>query len=434
MKILVIGGGGREHGLVWKLRQSPLVQHIWCAPGNGGISEIAECVPVDAGDVAGFVELAMKLKPDLTVVGPELLLVCGIADEFAKRSLAIVGPSKAAAELEGSKIFAKQFMQRRGIPTASPYGIFDAAVDAYSALCSVDWPVVVKADGLCAGKGVLVTSSPDEATAFIERVMEKREFGDAGNRLLLEEGLSGQELSYIVLTDGVRVLPLAPTRDHKRVFDGDEGPNTGGMGAYSVDSLIPNGLEDSILKSIVEPTLRGLAEEGRAYKGFLYFGLMLTRDGPKVLEYNCRMGDPETQALVLRMKFDLSETLARAASGDLSAVDLVWEPAASACIVLASGGYPGPFKTGKPISGLSDAADVAGAVVFHACTERKGTNYYTSGGRVLNICAAGANLGDATRIAYEAANKLSFEAAHFRKDIGRSSSEEGHAARGAERG
>jgi phosphoribosylamine---glycine ligase len=434
MKIFVIGGGGREHALVWKLRQSPLVRQIWCAPGNGGISEIAECVPVDAGNVAALAELAVQLKPDLTVVGPELPLVRGIADEFTNRGLAIVGPSKAAAELEGSKVFAKQFMERQGIPTATTYGVFDSAVDAYTSLCAVDWPVVLKADGLCAGKGVLVTSSADGATAFIDRVMEKREFGDAGSRLVVEEGLSGQELSYIVLTDGENVLPLASARDHKRALDGDEGPNTGGMGAYSTDSLIPKELEDTIVREIVQPTIRGMAEEGRTYRGFLYFGLMLTQDGPMVLEYNCRMGDPETQAIALRMNFDLAESLAAVAEGNLGKVRLAWHPGASVCIVLASGGYPGRFDTGKPISGLTEAANISGTVVFHAGTRREGPNYYTSGGRVLDVCASGATLSDALRFAYDAASRIGFEGAHYRKDIGVVRAEKGYAVGGEERG
>lgn len=386
------------------------------------------------GNVAALAELAMQLKPDLTVVGPELPLVRGIADEFTNRGLAIVGPSKAAAALEGSKVFAKQFMERHGIPTASAYGVFDSAVDAYTSLCAVDWPVVLKADGLCAGKGVLVTSSADEATAFIDRVMEKREFGDAGSRLLVEEGLSGQELSYIVLTDGENVLSLAPARDHKRAFDGDEGPNTGGMGAYSTDSLVPKEREDAIVKELVEPTIRGMAEEGRAYRGFLYFGLMLTQDGPKVLEYNCRMGDPETQAIALRMNCDLAESLAAVAAGNLGKVRLAWYPASSACIVLASAGYPGRFDTGKPISGLTDAAKIAGTVVFHAGTRREGSNYYTSGGRVLGVSASAANLTDALRLAYEAASKIRFEGAHYRKDVGTVGSEKGHTAGGGESG
>ena len=284
MKILIIGGGGREHALAWKLRQSPQVEHLWCAPGNGGISEDAECVDVNLADITALADLAGTLRADLTVVGPEQPLVLGVADEFAKRGLRLVGPSREAARLEGSKVFAKEFMQRHAIPTAKTYGIFEAAVDAYTELCEVDWPVVVKADGLCGGKGVLVTSSPDEATAFIERLMEKKEFGDAGKAIILEEGLEGREISYIVLTDGKGFLPLAPSRDYKRAFDGDQGPNTGGMGAICSGDLISAELETLIQTRIVRPTIAGLAKDGKPFKGFLYFGLMVTRDGPKVLE------------------------------------------------------------------------------------------------------------------------------------------------------
>src|SRR5712692_9289232 len=310
MKILVIGGGGREHALVWKLRQSSGVKQIWCAPGNGGISQDAECLPVDTKDVAAMTALADRLQPDLTVVGPEQPLVVGIADQLLRRGRRVLGPSQQAAELEGSKVFAKQFMGRHHIPTASVYGVYDSPGDAYSALCAVDWPVVIKADGLCAGKGVLVTASPDEATAFIERLMEKHEFGAGGDRVLLEETLEGEELSYIVLTDGERAAPLAPARDHKRAFDGNQGPNTGGMGAYTSDTLLPAALERTIVETIVRPTIRGLRGDGIPYRGFLYFGLMLTAQGPKVLEFNCRLGDPEGQAIAARMDFDLAEALA----------------------------------------------------------------------------------------------------------------------------
>ena len=429
MKILVIGGGGREHALVWKLRQSPLVEQAWCAPGSGGISDLAGCIAVDWGNVDALTNLAVQLKPDLTVVGPELPLVRGIVDEFAKHGLAIVGPSKAAAELEGSKIFAKQFMQKHGIPAAETYGIFNSAVDAYTSLCAVDWPVVVKADGLCGGKGVLVTSSPDEATAFIERVMEKREFGDAGNRLLIEEGLTGDELSYIVLTDGEHILPLAPTRDHKRAFDGSEGPNTGGMGAYSIDSLLPKELDETIRTELVEPTVRGMATDGRPYKGFLYFGLMLTEDGPKVLEFNCRLGDPETQALMLRANFDLAGALSAGVSGKLDSFKPTWEPASSVCVVLASGGYPGSIQVDKQITGLADAESVPGAVIFHAGTRKEGPNYYTSGGRVLSVCAPGPTVKDAAATAYSAASRIHFDGMHYRKDIGLDETK-GRAAKG----
>ncbi len=429
MKILVIGGGGREHALVWKLRQSKSVEHIWCAPGNGGISDLAECVTVDAGDVAALVGLAEGLKPDLTVIGPELPLVRGAADEFAVRGLPVIGPSRLAAELEGSKVFAKQFMEKHGIPTAATYGIFDSAVDAYTALCAVDWPVVVKADGLCGGKGVLVTSSPDEATAFIERLMEKKEFGESGRHLILEEGLRGREISYIVLTDGKQVVPLVPAQDHKRAFDGDEGPNTGGMGSFSSRDLLSRELEGTIQKTIVEPTIKGMAKEGLPYQGFLYFGLMITDDGPKVLEFNCRMGDPETQAIILRADFDLGEALRDATAGKLSHVKLAWKAGASVCVVMTAKGYPGEFERGKLISGLADAGRIPGVTVFHAGTKREADSYYTSSGRVLGVSAVGPSLEEAAKAAYEAVGRIGFEGAHFRKDIGRVSAK-GQAAQG----
>jgi phosphoribosylamine--glycine ligase len=419
MKILVLGGGGREHALVWKLRQSPLVQKIWCAPGNGGISQDAECVaapPGGLGDVAALLALAESLHPDLTVVGPELPLVNGIVDAFTARGLKIVGPSKAAAQLEGSKVFAKEFLTRHGIPTAATYGIHDSAGAAYSALCAVDWPMVIKADGLAAGKGVLVAASPDDATAFIERLMEKKEFGAAGEKVLLEEALEGEELSYIVLTDGEHVLTMAPTQDHKRAFDGDTGPNTGGMGAYSIDELLPKELEERIQRTIVQPTIAGLASDGLPYRGFLYFGLMVTADGPKVLEFNCRMGDPEAQAVVLRMDFDLAEALVGVAENRLNHVKTKWDPAASICVVMASGGYPGEFATDKKIEGLPVGEN--DAVVFHAGTRREGDSYYTCSGRVLAVAAAGRSLTEAMRRSYGAVGAIHFENAHYRKDIG----------------
>jgi phosphoribosylamine--glycine ligase len=393
------------------------VKHIWCAPGNGGISQDAECVAADMKDVAGLAGLAARLGADLTVVGPELPLVLGIVDEFEKRGLRIVGPSQAAAQLEGSKVFAKEFLGRHGIPTAPLYGIYTTPGDAYSALCSVDWPVVIKADGLAAGKGVMVASTPDDATAFIDRLMEQREFGDSGDRVILEEALEGQELSYIVLTDGEHIVPMVPTRDHKRVFDGDQGPNTGGMGAYSTADLLPPALEKTIRETIVDPAVRGMAREGQPYKGFLYFGLMLTSSGPKVLEFNCRMGDPETQPIALRMDFDLAETLMAVAEGELAGVHVKWKPEASICVVLASGGYPGRFETGKAIQGLDKVA--SGVTVFHAGTKRDGGNYLTSGGRVLGVGGTGRTLEEAARLVYDSISSLSFDGLHFRKDIGK---------------
>ncbi len=419
MKVLVIGGGGREHALVWKLGESEGVRKVWCAPGNGGIAGEAECIPVDVGDVQALVALAEKLGPDLTVVGPEMPLVHGVVDAFEQRGWPIVGPTKQAAQLEGSKIFTKEFLQRHRIPTAAMYGAYDSPGDAYGALCAVEWPVVVKADGLCAGKGVVLAGDPDEATEFIERVMERNELGEGGKRVMLEETLKGDELSFILLTDGERYATLVPTRDHKRVFDDNQGPNTGGMGAYSSDELLPEALRQIITRKIVEPTLNGLAQDGIRYKGFLYVGLMLTEQGPKVLEFNCRLGDPETQAIVARMDFNLAEVLADVAAGKLDPDKLEWKPGASACVVLASGGYPGKFETGKVITGLSEAEKVEDVKVLHAGTKQDGANIVTAGGRVLGVTASGATLTSAVEKAYKASELIYFDQMHFRRDIGK---------------
>jgi len=418
MKILVIGGGGREHALAWKLKQSPLVEKIWCAPGNGGIAEEAECVAVDSGDVAAVVALAEKIQPDLTIVGPELPLVNGLTDAFRQRNWAIVGPSQQAAQLEGSKVFSKEFLERHSIPTAKMYGAYDSPQQAYRALGAVKWPLVIKADGLCAGKGVFLASNVEEATDFIRRVMEKNELGSGGNQILLEETLEGDELSFIILTDGELYAPLVPTRDHKRVFDGNEGPNTGGMGAYSTDELLPEGLRQTVISRIVEPTLRGLAADGIRYQGFLYIGLMLTKTGPKVLEFNCRLGDPETQAIVARMDFDLAEVLRDVAAGDLQPSKLRWKPGASVCVVLASGGYPGKFEVAKPLEGLTAVNGLTGVKVLHAGTKRGGDALVTNGGRVLGVTAVGPSLPAALSAAYAACAKIYFDGMHYRKDIG----------------
>jgi phosphoribosylamine--glycine ligase len=419
MKILVLGSGGREHALAWKLRQSPNVEKVWCAPGNGGIANDAECLPLDLGNVQAAANLAEKIGADLTVVGPELPLVLGIADEFAKRGLLLLGPSEKSAQLEGSKIFAKKFMERHGIPTAAVYGIYEQPVDAYTELCSVDWPLVIKADGLAAGKGVLVTSSPDEATAFIDRVMEQKEFGDAGKRVLFEEGLKGEELSFIILTDGKNFVRMAPTRDHKRAYDGDQGPNTGGMGAYSTDDILPAELEKTIVETIVRPTLAGLEKDAMPYRGFLYFGLMLAASGPKVLEFNCRLGDPETQAIVMRANFDFAEACAAAARRELGGFKTNWAPAASMCVVIASEGYPAKPVTEKEITGLEVAEKEKGGVVFHAGTRLGPAKYYTTGGRVLGVAASGTDLNAARRSAYDICSGISIAGSHYRKDIGR---------------
>jgi phosphoribosylamine--glycine ligase len=418
MKILVIGGGGREHALVWKLKQSRRVEKIWCVPGNGGIVADAECMALDVGDVAALVALAEKNSPDLTIIGPELPLVNGISDAFAQRNWLIVGPSRQAAQLEGSKIFSKEFLLRHNIPTAKMYGAYDSPDAAYTALNTADWPLVIKADGLCAGKGVVLAQDAAEAREFLESAMEKNELGPGGRRVLLEETLEGGELSFIILTDGQRYAPMVPTRDHKRVFDGNRGPNTGGMGAYSSDELLPTALRDTVISTIVEPTLAGLVTDGIPYQGFLYIGLMLTKDGPKVLEFNCRLGDPEAQAIIARMDFDLAEVLEDVASKRLDPAKLRWKRGASVCVVLTSGGYPGKFEVGKKIDGLTTIQNNTGVQVFQAGTRLDYGSLVTSGGRVLGVTATGDSLEAALSSAYQAAEKIHFDGMHYRKDIG----------------
>jgi phosphoribosylamine--glycine ligase len=416
MNVLVIGSGGREHALAWKLKQSPRVKKLVCTPGNAGMAALGECVAVNVSSPAALAELAASVQADLTVVGPELPLVAGVADEFRRRGLALVGPAKAAAELEGSKVFAKEFMKRHGIPTAGFTACADHG-DAYVALCAVEWPVVIKADGLAGGKGVRIAEDPDEATAIVEALMEKRELGAAGDRIVIEEYLEGQELSFIVLTDGKTVAPLAPTRDHKRLHDGDKGPNTGGMGAYSAEGLLDAELQARIMSEIVEPTFKGLAAEGRPYQGFLYFGLMLTREGPKLLEYNCRMGDPECQPLMVRLESDLAEVLEKVAAGNLDSAELRWSRDAAVCVVLASAGYPGKAETGKAIAGVEEASAMEGVTLFHAGMSKSDAGFATSGGRVLGVTARGGTLEAAAERAYAAAGKIKFEGMHYRKDI-----------------
>jgi phosphoribosylamine--glycine ligase len=417
MRVLVIGGGGREHALVWKLRESLSVSKIWCAPGNGGIAQHAECVSANLTDTSALADLAEELQVDLTIVGPELPLVEGIADEFDRRCLRIVAPSKRWARLEGSKVFAKEFLNRHNIPTAQVHGIFDSVEDVSKKLESLSYPVVLKADGLCGGKGVLVAQSYGEATDFAGRVLGRKEFGDGGRSLLIEEALEGKELSFIVLSDGRDFLPLVPSRDHKRALDGDLGPNTGGMGAYSRDGIISPSMEAQIRERVVEPTMTALIGDGSPYRGFLYFGLMLTSDGPKVLEFNCRLGDPETQALVARMHFDLGEVFAALAEGELGKQKLRWHAGASVCIVMASGGYPGNYATGKEIRGLEIAETIPDVTVFHAGTRREGDTYYTSSGRVLGVTARGDTLQAARRRAYDAVQQIRFSDCRYRGDI-----------------
>jgi phosphoribosylamine--glycine ligase len=417
MKVLVIGSGGREHALVWKLRQSSRVEQVYCLPGNGGIAREATCLAGSHKDPKALAQLAETLGADLTVVGPEAPLVAGIADEFDARGLAVAGPSRAAAQLEGSKIFAKEFMRRHGIPTAD----FVVCRDQQSGQAGLDrWggPVVIKADGLAGGKGVVVCDDRSQAQEAVQSLLSGRLVGDAGRHVLLEERLEGEEVSFLVLTDGQTVWPLAPTQDHKRVWDGDRGPNTGGMGAYCDDGILSANLSRRILDEVVSPTLQGLRSEGIPYRGVLYCGLMITSDGPRVLEYNVRFGDPETQPLMVRLEGDLAETLLALATGNLRSDMLSWKAGASVCVVACSAGYPGDYATGKRITGLEEA-EAAGAKVFHAGTVERDGHLATAGGRVLGITAVGPDLAAATGNAYEAASKIHFEGMHYRRDIAR---------------
>ena len=417
MKILVIGSGGREHALAWKLRESTLMDEIYCAPGNAGIAQEAECRPVDVSNPAQFLELANEIGAELTVVGPEAPLVAGVVDEFARAGRVIVGPTKAAASLEGSKIFSKQFMQRHYIPTAR-FRVAESFEQAVKALAEFGSPVVIKADGLAAGKGVVIAHTREEAEKTLDQFMRRRILGSAGERVVLEETLVGEEVSFIVLTDGRAILPLVPTQDHKAVFDDDQGPNTGGMGAYSEDAILDESLRADIIRDIVAPTLAGMAAEGTPYQGFLYCGLMLTAQGPKLLEYNVRMGDPETQPIVMRLRSDMVELLMALGEGRLAAHEPHWSPNPSVCVVLASEGYPGKPAVGKVISGIAGAETHGGVKVFHAGTKFQDFQLLSTGGRVLGVTATAEDLPSAIACAYTAVSKVNFAGMHYRRDIG----------------
>jgi phosphoribosylamine--glycine ligase len=416
MKVLVLGGGGREHALVWKLRQSARIAKLYCAPGNGGIAEDAECLPVDLKSLESMVALGQRLQPSLTVVGPELPLTLGVVDEFTRRGWPVFGPTKAAAQLEWSKSFAKEFLQRHRIPTA-PYAICDSVDEVREALAHFHMPVVVKADGLAAGKGVVIATSKEEAASVAAEMLSGRMVGDAGAKVVLEECLKGDELSFLVLSDGERVAPLVAAQDHKRAGDGDTGPNTGGMGAYSTAGLVDDKMRDWLVHHIAKPVVAGMKAEGAEYKGVLYCGLMMTARGPMVLEFNCRFGDPETQPILMRLDSDLVEALEASIEGRVSDGDFKWSTDASACVVMASGGYPGTYEVGKKIRGLEDAAAVRGVKVFHAGTSKRDRAFYTTGGRVLGVSARAGDLETAVRRAYEACGKIGFDGAHWRKDI-----------------
>jgi phosphoribosylamine---glycine ligase len=417
VRILVLGSGGREHTLVWKLSQCAGVEKVFCAPGNGGIAREVPCYTADPTDSARVSQLASELKADLIFVGPEAPLVAGLVNELTRQGYLVAGPTREAARLEGSKIFAKHFMQRHKIPTAE----FVACEDPASAKASMGrWgrAVVIKADGLAAGKGVVVAGDRAEAEQALDSMLSGKLVGEAGKKIVLEQQLVGEEVSFLVLTDGNTALPLLPTQDHKPVYDDDRGPNTGGMGAYSDDGMVSSGLHRRIMEEIVSPTLAGLRAEGMIYRGILYCGLMITADGPKVIEYNVRFGDPETQALLVRLETNLAELAAEVARGKLRTQPLEWLPGASVCLVACSEGYPGKYPTGREIQGLAEA-ESEGVKIFHAGTAANNGRLVTSGGRVLGITAWGTDLASAKRRAYEAASKVHFEGMHYRRDIAR---------------
>jgi len=419
MKALVVGSGGREHALAWKILQSPLLEKLYCAPGNPGTMSFAENVPIPETDIQKLADFAVEQRIDLTMVGPEVPLTLGICDEFELRGLRIFGPSRKAAELEGSKVFAKQFMARHRIPTGR-FRMAETPTQAQRILKSGEFffPLVIKADGLAAGKGAIVCPSLRAAEEALDMIMVERKFGEAGKRVLIEEFLKGKEVSFIVISDGSKVQPLVTTMDHKAAFDGDRGPNTGGMGAISPSPFVTPQLFSEVIHGIVFPTINRLREEGRIFKGVLYVGLMLTEEGPKVLEYNCRFGDPETQVQMVRMESDLAEVLLNAISGNVLKSEISWNDKAAGCVVLASGGYPTSYVKGKPISGLKEVSAIPGVQVFHAGTKYEDGEYLTNGGRVLNVCASEKTLAETMENIYSAISAISFEGMHFRRDIG----------------
>ncbi len=418
MKVLVIGGGGREHALIWKIAQSPGVKKIFCAPGNAGIARLAECVPIGAEEISSLLAFARKERADLTVVGPEAPLTLGVVDLFESHGLRIFGPSKKAAEIEGSKVLSKEIMKKYGIPSAD-FQIFQDYQEAVTYVRKNDKPLVVKADGLAAGKGVILCSDAREALAALDRIMVQKEFGAAGQRVVVEEFLEGEEASFLAFTDGESILPLPTSQDHKAVFDGDRGPNTGGMGAYSPAPVVSEKVHREVMDTILRPTIAAMDAEGRRYRGVLYAGLMIRDGKPKVLEYNARFGDPETQPLLMRMKSDLLPVLEATIDGTLSRQKAEWDPRATVCVVMASGGYPGSYAKGKIISGLEEASKVPDTFVFHAGTALRDGKVVTSGGRVLGVTAIGKGIPEAIAAAYLAVEKISWEGVQYRRDIGR---------------
>jgi phosphoribosylamine--glycine ligase len=419
MRILIVGNGGREHALAWKVRQSSLVTDVYCAPGNAGIAEIADCVPIDASSIVEVADFAQTIKADLTVVGPELPMVLGIGDEFVRRGLPIFCPSRGAAEIEGSKVFAREFMTRHKIPSPryEVCGSLDEAL-AFVKKAPFGLPFVVKADGLAAGKGTLVVQDAEQGKAAIEQIMAEKRFGSAGARVVMEEFLHGEEVSFLVFSDGARVVPMASVQDHKRALDGDNGPNTGGMGTVSPTTNISLDGHKRIMQEVIVPTVAGLASEGRRFQGVLFAGLMMTESGPRVLEFNARFGDPETQVIMARMRSDIVPILQQAAAGQLGETRLEWVKEPAVCVVVASRGYPEKPETGKVITGLDTLKEWSDVVVYHAATKREDGQVKTVGGRVLGVTALGANLESAIARAYEAIDKLHFDGMFCRRDIG----------------
>ncbi len=418
MKVLVVGGGGREHSLVWRLAQSAQVEELYCAPGNPGIAQNATCVDIGSEDIEGLLGFAKDQSIDLTLVGPEAALVNGITDRFQAEGLAVAGPDSYAAQLEGSKSFAKDFMTKYGVPTAN-YRVFVEPEEAKAYVQRAGRRLVVKADGLCAGKGVILCDSTEDALKAIDRVMVQREFGPAGDKVVIEEWLTGEEASFLVFSDGETILPMPSSQDHKPVGEGDTGPNTGGMGAYSPAPVVNTEIQARVMEDVIRPVIRGMKKEGHPYKGVLYAGLMIDEQGvPNVLEFNVRFGDPECQPLMMRLNSDLAAILMNIVQGKLNDTAISWSSNPAVCVVLASGGYPGSYQTGKKISGLEKAAKLRDVVVFHAGTKKEADDILTAGGRVLGVTASGSNIKEAIDRAYEACNRISWDGAYLRPDIG----------------
>ena len=430
MKVLVVGNGGREHALVWKIRQSPLVGDVFCAPGNAGIAALADCVPIDTSNIVEVADFAQTVKADLTVVGPELPMVLGIADEFAKRGMSIFCPSRAAAEIEGSKAYARDFMEKHKVPSPR-FRICptEEAAQNFIKEAPFKYPFVVKADGLAQGKGTLIVNDKKEAKDAVAAMMADKKFGTAGAKLVMEEYLEGEEISFLLFSDGARVLPMVSVQDHKRALDNDRGPNTGGMGTVSPATNLSMDAHKQIMHDIVLPTIGGLAAEGRKYQGVLYAGLMITDGGPRVLEFNARFGDPETQVIMARMKSDLVPILKGVADGALKETKIDWAKEPAACVVMASKGYPDEAETGKEIRGLDSLKGAPDVMVYHSATALRDGKVVTVGGRVLGVTALGANLDAAVQRAYEAVSKISFDGMQYRKDIGQKALARLHAHR-----